>query len=149
MGGRRFGETPEAAAAVEQIPAMLARMGALEDKIAALEGARPGRALSPELEEGGALPGQGAKRRWMRALSEKLDLLSTRSGRPHNALLHDLYRFMEERCQVVLDEERLKAMERLGLSDCSALTAIFYNPALKDVLQRNIDYNLAPENRGW
>lgn len=40
-------------------------------------------------------------------------------------------------------------MEEYGLEECSVLTAIFYNPALRDNLQGTIDYNLAPENRGW
>lgn len=85
----------------------------------------------------------------MRTISEKLDLMSERFGLPHNALLHELYQALEEQYNVVLDEERIKAMEQHDLPDCSVLTAIFYNPALRESTQRKIDYNLAPENRGW
>ena len=40
-------------------------------------------------------------------------------------------------------------MEQQNLSDCSVLTAIFYNSTLKDGFQKIVDFNLAPENRGW
>ena len=50
---------------------------------------------------------------------------------------------------VSLDEERMKAIETYNLGECSILTAIFYSEKLKLDLQEIIDFNLAPENRGW
>jgi len=94
-------------------------------------------------------PGLAARKRWMRTTSEKLDLISTRFGTTHNEILHSLYQHLEKRCGVVLEEEKLKAMEEYNLGDCSVLTAIFYNSELRDAFEENIDYNLAPENRGW
>lgn len=98
---------------------------------------------------GAFTPGLMARKRWMRTASEKLDLMSARFNTTHNEILHSLYQHLEKRCKVVLEEEKLKAMEEYNLVDCSVLTAIFYNAELRDAFEENIDYNLAPENRGW
>ena len=135
----------------ETVEQLAASVQALAERVEALE-RRPGPARPLALEDGGAepqVPGKAARKRWMRTISEKLDLMSERFGLPHNALLHELYQALEEQYNVVLDEERIKAMEQHDLPDCSVLTAIFYNPALRESTQRKIDYNLAPENRGW
>lgn len=94
-------------------------------------------------------PGLAFRKRWMRTASEKLDLMSARFNTTHNEILHSLYQHLEKRCGLVLEEEKLKAMEEYNLADCSVLTAIFYNAELRDAFEENIDYNLAPENRGW
>lgn len=85
----------------------------------------------------------------MRTVSEKLDLLSAKRGRPHRSLLHNLYLALEDEYGVSLDEERLRVMEEQNLTDCSVLAAIFYTPELKTRAERIIDFNLSPENRGW
>ncbi len=104
----------------------------------------------PEPEgEIGQVPGIAARRRWMRTVSEKLDMLSTKIHQPHNICLHQIYQILEDRWQAVLEDERIKVMEQQNLSDCSVLTAIFYNSTLKDGFQKIVDFNLAPENRGW
>lgn len=104
----------------------------------------------PEPEgEIGQVPGIAARRRWMRTVSEKLDMLSTKIHQPHNICLHQVYQILEDRWQAVLEDERIKVMEQQNLSDCSVLTAIFYNSTLKDGFQKIVDFNLAPENRGW
>lgn len=104
----------------------------------------------PEPEgEIGQVPGIAARRRWMRTVSEKLDMLSTKIHQPHNICLHQIYQILEDRWQAVLEDERIKVMEQQNLSDCSFLTAIFYNSTLKDGFQKIVDFNLAPENRGW
>lgn len=104
----------------------------------------------PEPEgEMGQVPGIAARRRWMRTVSEKLDMLSTKIHQPHNICLHQIYQILEDRWQAVLEDERIKVMEQQNLSDCSVLTAIFYNSTLKDGFQKIVDFNLAPENRGW
>lgn len=141
--------TPEAAEKLEKLAAGVQN---LTERVEALENqsGRSGRLLA--LEDGETefqVPGKAARKRWMRTISEKLDLLSERFGAPHNALLHDLYQALEEQFNVVLDEERMKTMEKYELNDCSVLTAIFYSPDLREAVQRKIDYNLAPENRGW
>jgi prophage antirepressor-like protein len=94
-------------------------------------------------------PGIAAKRRWMRTVSEKLDLLSAKLNRPHNQILSRVYQILEREMSVSLDEERMKAIETYNLGECSILTAIFYSEKLKLDLQEIIDFNLAPENRGW
>ena len=98
-------------------------------------------------EEGALVP--GAKKRWMRTASEKLDLLSTRKGQSHRALLHQIYRILENQWGVSLEEERLRVMEEMNLTDCSVLAAIFYTDEIKDGFEDIVDQNLAPENRGW
>lgn len=90
-----------------------------------------------------------ARKLWMKLVNEKLDLLSQRFGKSNNAILHKIYRDIEERFETVLDEERCRIMEEQRLEKCSVLLAIFFDPELRDYFQRTIDYNLAPENRGW
>lgn len=106
-------------------------------------------AVSPVFERENFIPGLAARKRWMRTASEKLDLMSARFNTTHNEILHSLYQHLEKRCGVVLEEEKLRVMEDHDLTDCSVLTAIFYNPELRHAFEENIDYNLAPENRGW
>lgn len=90
-----------------------------------------------------------ARKMWMRLVNEKLELLSQRYGKSNNAILHKIYQDMEERFETVLDEERCRVMEEQRLEKCSVLLAIFFDPELRDYFQRYVDYNLAPENRGW
>ena len=137
----------------EGFQALADQVTALSNRVAELEQGKPrsGRFYLPEggEEEAQYIPGLAARRRWMRTMSEKLDLLSNKYDAPHNELLHDIYMALEKRYGVVLNEERLKTMEELELTDCSMLSAIFYNPELREGIQRSIDHNLAPENRGW
>lgn len=137
----------------EGFQALADQVTALSNRVAELEQGKPrsGRFYLPEggEEEAQYIPGPAARRRWMRTMSEKLDLLSNKYDAPHNELLHDIYMALEKRYGVVLNEERLKTMEELELTDCSMLSAIFYNPELREGIQRSIDHNLAPENRGW
>ena len=90
-----------------------------------------------------------ARKLWMKLVNEKLDLLSQRYGKPNNAILHRIYQDMEEHFETAMDEERCRMMEEQGLSKCSVLLAIFFDPELRDYFQRYVDYNLALENRGW
>lgn len=90
-----------------------------------------------------------ARKLWMKLVSEKLELLSTRFGKSNNAILHKIYQDMEEHFETVMDEERFRVMEEQRLEECSVLLAIFFDPELRDYFQRTVDYNLAPENRGW
>ncbi len=105
------------------------------------------------LPEGKALkptpPGREYMRRWMRTASEKLNLLTNKYGMSNNAILHRLYGYLEEDFGVVMEDERLRIMEEHGLEDCSTLKAVFYDEDLRDRLEELMDYNLAPENRGW
>lgn len=108
---------------------------------------RPATPVSLERER--FAPGLAARKRWMRTATEKLDLMSVRFNTTHNEILHSLYQHLEKRCGLVLEEEKLRVMEEHNLMDCSILTAIFYNAELRGAFEENIDYNLAPENRGW
>lgn len=95
------------------------------------------------------IPGKAARRRWMRTLNEKLDLLEERFNASRNEILHKIYVFVEQQFDILLDEERLKAMERNGLDDCTTLEVIFYNEDYRKFFQDTIDCNLEPEDRGW
>lgn len=95
------------------------------------------------------IPGKAARRRWMRTLNEKLDLLEVRFGASRYEILCKIYEFIEQKFNVLLDEERLKTIEQHRFDDCSKIIAIFYNEKLRLFLQSVVDRNLAPENRGW
>lgn len=90
-----------------------------------------------------------ARKLWMRLASEKLEMLSARYGKSNNAVLHKIYQDMEEHFETTMDEERCRVMEEYGLDKCSVLLAIFFDRDLRNYFQRYVDYNLAPENRGW
>ena len=107
------------------------------------------KALPPGGEQVEAAPGVASQKRWMRTVSEKLDLLSARYNRPHNIILSKIYKDMEEEFETVMEDERYRTMEEQGLEKCSVLTAIFFDPELRAYFQQYVDYNLAPENRGW
>lgn len=146
--------TPELAAALADLPAMMELLTGLEERLSALEqadaGAIPPSRLFPAPEGADAPPGLAAKKRWMRTVSEKLDLLEAKFVfTDHNDLLHRLYLMLEEQHGVSLAENRIEVMEKYNLSECSVLASIFYTQKLRETIQRNIDYNLAPENRGW
>lgn len=99
--------------------------------------------------ESSGIPGPAAKKRWMRTASEKLELLASRKRRSSRSLLHELYQMMEKHFDISLEEERLRVMEEMNLTDCSVLAAIFYTDEIKDGFEYLIDQNLSPENRGW
>lgn len=93
--------------------------------------------------------GKAARRRWMRTLNEKLDLLEEKFKASRNEILHKVYVFVEQNFDIILDEERIKAMEQKGLSDCTVLEVIFYDENYRTFMQNTIDCNLDPEDRGW
>jgi len=95
------------------------------------------------------IPGKAARRRWMRTLNEKLDLLEEKFKASRNEILHKVYVFVEQNFDIILDEERIKAMEQKGLSDCTVLEVIFYDENYRTFMQNTIDCNLDPEDRGW
>lgn len=137
---------------------LLAEFRKLADRVTALEdaatnpfGPAPAQALPapPPENPPPTIPGMAAKKRWMRTVSEKLDLMKSRFNLSHNKVLHQIYQHIEKVFELSLEEERLRVMEKHDLDDCSTLTAIFYNEELRDYFEDYIDYNLAPENRGW
>lgn len=93
--------------------------------------------------------GPAARKKWLRTANEKLDLLSTKLSLPHNAVLSKIYKQMEEKGGANLTEEQLRCAVSQSLSSCSILVAISYNEWLRDGFQKIVDFNLAPENRGW
>ena len=106
-------------------------------------------ALTATAKPATGIPGPAAKKRWMRTASEKLELLASRKRRSSRSLLHELYQMMEKHFDISLEEERLRVMEEMNLTDCSVLAAIFYTDEIKDGFEYLIDQNLSPENRGW
>lgn len=146
--------TPEMASALADLPTMMELLEGLEERLSALEGGatapQPPAGLLTAPEAPDFAPGPASRKRWMRTVSEKLNELSVKfSFMPHNEILHRLYVMLEQQTGVSLDENRLQVMEEYRLPECSVLTGIFYNPDLREAIQRNIDFNLAPENRGW
>ena len=135
----------------EQMEELSGQMGELSGQMGELLNREDGESVAlaalPELRR--QAPGIAARRRWMRAVNEKLDLLSSKLGRSHASILHQVYKIMERQSQISLDEERMDVIETYNLGECSILTAIFYNDYLRAEFQELIDYNLAPENRGW
>lgn len=110
--------------------------------------ALPGQVVPPESPRRRP-PGIAAQRRWIRTASEKLDLMSARLDLPHNTILSQIYRIIEKKWDVVLEDERMRVMEERDLPSCSILTAIFFNETLRERFQNIVDFNLAPENQGW
>lgn len=152
--------TPAAERQLEQMLEKLldAKLGPLADRVTELEDAvtdpfRSVPALPAPLPDGKAPaaqpPGRDYLRRWMRTASEKLSLMGSRYNMSHNAILSQLYRYLEDAFGIALADERIRIMEEYGLDDCSTLKAIFYDEELRDYLEETIDHNLAPENRGW
>ncbi len=141
-------------AVVQPIAAALeALTGVVQAMSQRLDGLEQGRAELKALPPGGeavsSTPGVASQRRWMRTVSEKLDLLSAKYGKSNNAILHKIYKDMEEEFETVMEDEKYRTMEEQGLEKCSVLTAIFFDEELRDYFQRYVDHNLAPENRGW
>lgn len=133
---------------------LLGALEALTARVEALEGVtnRSPRVLPAPLPPEGVqqdAPSRDYMKRWMRTASEKLTLLGNKYNMGGNAILHTLYGYLEEDLGIVLEDERLRIMEEEGLQSCSALKAIFYEPEFRDRLEDLMDYNLAPENRGW
>ena len=149
--------TAQLAAAVRE--AVAGELREIKDRVTALEDAVtapfafPVSALpSPppkDAEPAAQPPGRDYMKRWMRTASDKLNLMSSKFSMSNNAILSQLYRFLEEEFGVVLADERIRIMEEYNLDDCSTLKAIFYDEDFRDYLEGAIDYNLAPENRGW
>lgn len=145
-------------AAEGKLDAILAEFQRLAERVTALEEAATDPfqsvpALPAPLPEGKAPPpqppGRDYLRRWMRTASSKLDLMGSRYNMSHNAVLHWLYGTLEEAFDVALEDERLRIMEEYNLEECSTLKAVFYEEDFREYLEETIDYNLAPENRGW
>ena len=149
--------TAQLAAAVRE--AVAGELREIKDRVTALEDAVtapfafPVSALpSPppkDAEPAAQPPGRDYMKRWMRTASDKLNLMSSKFSMSNNAILSQLYRFLEKEFGVVLADERIRIMEEYNLDDCSTLKAIFYDEDFRDYLEGAIDYNLAPENRGW
>lgn len=123
----------------EQMAALAAHKTALPAPVLALQGSGDQQDFGP-----------AARKKWMRTASEKLELLSTKMNHlPHNMVLSQLYKIMEAKGDVNLEEERLRVAEERNLFPCSILAAISYNEILRERFQSIVDFNLAPENRGW
>lgn len=149
-GGYSLPSAEDAPASKKDIADLTAAVQLLIERMDAQAASRPAlpQSIDPP-EEGVLVPGPAAKKRWMRTASEKLDLLAARKGQSHRALLHQIYRMLENQRGVSLEEERLRVMAEMNLTDCSVLAAIFYTDEIKDGFEDIVDQNLAPENRGW
>lgn len=91
-----------------------------------------------------------SRRIWMRAASEKLNMLADKFGLPSTTVLHNLYEELESVHGVCLSEARMKAMEEHQLTDCSILLGIFYDKPLCRLFENMVDdYIAAREKPIW
>lgn len=95
------------------------------------------------------IAGREERRRWFRKFNERINWLQEKFRFTRNELIHQLYVLVEENKNVVLEAERIRCIEQLGLDDCSCLEAIYYIPALRKEIQRVIDLNLKLEVQEW
>ncbi len=152
-GGYSVPSAEDAPASKKDLADLTAAIQLLTERLDTLAVSRPALPQALPFEDAPEttkpVPGIAARRRWMRAVSEKLDLLSSKLHQNHNITLSQIYRILEEKWDADLEGERLEVMSRQNLADCSVLAAIFYNETLRDGFQKIVDFNLAPENRGW
>ena len=152
-GGYSVPSAEDAPASKKDLADLTAAIQLLTERLDTLAVSRPALPQALPFEDAPEttkpVPGIAARRRWMRAVSEKLDLLSSKLHQNHNITLSQIYRILEEKGDADLEGERLEVMSRQNLADCSVLAAIFYNETLRDGFQKIVDFNLAPENRGW
>lgn len=142
---------PKAEKKLDDLTAAVELLTERIDALAAQETSRPvpPLALPGSTEADRNVFGPVARKRWMQTVSEKLDLLSTKLNLPNNTVLSQIYKILEDKWNADLGNEQLKVMESQNLFSCSVLTAISYNDTLRDGFQKIVDFNLAPENRGW
>lgn len=153
-GGYSVPSAGDAPASKKDIADLTAAMMLLTEQVTALaarEGLPP---ASPLALPGSAdaernVFGPAARKSWMRTANEKLDLLTAKLPHPRSIILSQIYKIMESDFHADLEGAQLKVMEAQNLSDCSVLTAISYDKVLRDGFQKIVDFNLAPENRGW
>ena len=152
-GGYSVPSAEDAPASKKDLADLTAAIQLLTERLDTLAVSRPALPQALPFEDAPEttkpVPGIAARRRWMRAVSEKLDLLSSKLHQNHNITLSQIYRILEEKWDADLEGERLEVMSRQNLAGCSVLAAIFYNETLRDGFQKIVDFNLAPENRGW
>lgn len=88
------------------------------------------------------------KKKWMRLVNKKLDLIVELDGCSRNEILHVAYGFVEKCCGISLNEERLKYMER---TDCegTVIETIYASPIFKDNFQFALDCMLPESYRVW
>lgn len=126
---------------------LIERLDVLAEQKASLPA--PPLALPGSTEADQNIFGPSARKRWMQTVNEKLDLLSTKLHLSRNTVLSQIYKILEDRWGADLEAEQVKVMETQNLFACSVLMAISYNDTLRDGFQKVVDFNLAPENRGW
>lgn len=130
---------------------LVASVQALTEQVEQLKSDRLPARLSlqfPDLCLDTALQSRATRKRWMRSLNGKLDLLELKFDVTRNTILHWVYEVLESKLSIILDEERLKRAEQAG-ADSTALETIFSNSQFRETMEHIIDSQLAPEYRGW
>lgn len=88
------------------------------------------------------------KKKWMRLVNKKLDLIVELNGYNRNEILHVAYNFVEECDKVSLNEERLKYMERTG-REGTVIETIYANKLFREDFQFALDGMLPESYRVW
>lgn len=130
---------------------LIASVQTLTEQVVQLKSDRLPARLSlqfPDLCLDTALQSRATRKRWMRSLNGKLDLLELKFDVTRNTILHWVYEVLESKLSIILDEERLKRAEQAG-ADSTALETIFSNSQFRETMEHIIDSQLAPEYRGW
>lgn len=89
------------------------------------------------------------KKKWMRRLNARLDLLEEKMKRSRNEILHMLYEALEMTPGVILDHERLRCIEERNLESCTTIEAIYYTPKIRKDAEQMIDNVLYIEHTDW
>lgn len=88
------------------------------------------------------------RKKWMRLVNKKLDLITALDGCTRNEVLHVAYNYLEESCGVSLNEVRLKHMEKTG-SEGTVIETIYDNKIFREEFQFALDSMLPQSYRVW
>ena len=88
------------------------------------------------------------RKRWMRLVNKKLDVIVEITDFSRNEILSMAYAYVEQAYEIDLNEERLKYMDRTG-SDGTVIETIYADKDYKDAFETALNYYLPPTCHNW
>lgn len=88
------------------------------------------------------------KKRWMRLVNKKLDVIVEITEFSRNEILSMAYNYVEQAYEIDLNEERLKYMDRTG-SEGTVIETIYVDKDYKDAFENILNYYLPPTCQNW
>ena len=88
------------------------------------------------------------RKRWMRLVNKKLDVIVEITDFSRNEILSMAYAYVEQAYEIDLNEERLKYMDRTG-SDGTVIETIYADKDYKDAFETALNYYLPPTCHIW